>query len=202
VHSLATAFVLGYHGGEAETAERLLRNESFQPSANDYDWLGPGIYFWEANPDRALDWARDLCQRKTRSDGQPRQPAVVGAAIDLGFTLDLLSSNGIQAVEQSYGDYQEFVAASGANMPENVGGAAMLARHLDCAVIKFIHALRKEQNEAAFDTVRGIFAEGEHIYPNSGFRKKTHVQICVCNPDCIKGVFRVPAGHFSAVAAR
>ena len=27
------------------------------------------------------------------------------------------------------------------------------------------------------------------IYPGSMIREKTHVQICVCNPNCIKGYF-------------
>jgi len=34
--------------------------------------------------------------------------------------------------------------------------------------------------------------EGEPIYESAGFYSKTHVQIAVCNPACIKGVFRVP----------
>lgn len=29
-------------------------------SDNDYDWLGPGIYFWENNPKRAIDYAHML----------------------------------------------------------------------------------------------------------------------------------------------
>lgn len=37
----------------------------------------------------------------------------------------------------------------------------------------------------------GVFVEGEPIYPGAGFDAKTHVQICVCDPACIKGVFRV-----------
>ena len=32
----------------------LLRGEPLQPSENDYDWLGRGIYFWEHGPQRAL----------------------------------------------------------------------------------------------------------------------------------------------------
>ena len=58
MHNLSASFVLGYHGCDRETSERLLLNEPFRPSENAYDWLGAGIYFWEANPDRALDWAR------------------------------------------------------------------------------------------------------------------------------------------------
>lgn len=40
--------VIGYHGCDAATADVVLSgNYSLQPSDNDYDWLGKGIYFWE-----------------------------------------------------------------------------------------------------------------------------------------------------------
>jgi len=39
------------------------------------------------------------------------------------------------------------------------------------------------------DSVHGIFNEGEELYPNAGFREKDHIQICVRNPNCIKGFF-------------
>jgi hypothetical protein len=42
------------------------------------------------------------------------------------------------------------------------------------------------------DTIRGVFTEGQPVYPGAGFDEKTHVQIVVRNPFCIKGVFRVP----------
>lgn len=49
-----------------------------------------------------------------------------------------------------------------------------------------------------FDSVRGIFVEGEPTYNGSAFREKTHVQLCICNPNCIKGYFspRVPNTDF------
>ena len=47
---LSFGFVLGYHGCDQTTGESLLAGSPFKPSENDYDWLGPGIYFWEANP--------------------------------------------------------------------------------------------------------------------------------------------------------
>ena len=37
------------------------------------------------------------------------------------------------------------------------------------------------------------FWEGQELYPNAGFREKNHIQICVCNPNCIKGYF-LPRG--------
>jgi hypothetical protein len=40
-----------------------------------------------------------------------------------------------------------------------------------------------------FDSVRGVFWEGRELYPNAGFREKDHIQICIRNPNCIKGFF-------------
>jgi len=197
VHSLSTSFALGYHGCDRATGERLLLNEAFEPSTNDYDWLGSGIYFWEANPDRALDWARRQCQLRKQPNEIGPEPFVVGAVIDPGFCLDLISSNGIQALEDMYSNFQVVIAASGVVMPRNVGGEDLFLRKLDCAVINYFHKVRKIREQPPFDTVRGVFTEGERIYPNSGFRRKTHIQICVINPEMIKGVFRVPESHFT-----
>lgn len=67
----------------------------------------------------------------------------------------------------------------------------LLLRFLDCAIIESLHVTMKAQKDLfAYDSVRGVFIEGSPIYPNAGFRKKTHIQICVRNPNCIKGVFR------------
>jgi hypothetical protein len=197
VHNLSTTFVLGYHGCDRETGERLLLNEAFQPSENAYDWLGSGIYFWEANPDRALQWAHERADRILKNEGRKLEPFVVGVAIDLGFCLDLISSNGIHAVEETYISFQSVVAASGAQMPENVSGDDLRLRKLDCAVINFLHAARERTGEEPFDTVRGVFTEGKRIYTNSGFRRKTHIQICVRNDANIHGVFRVHERYFS-----
>ena len=191
--------MLGYHGCDREAGERLLGNEAFEPSTNDYDWLGSGIYFWEANPDRALDWAKECAKRKKRTDGSALDPFVVGAVIDPGFCLDLISSNGIQAIENAYDAFEAVLNASNSSMPENLGGDDLFLRNLDCAVINYFHNARKNIGEPAFDTVRGVFTEGERIYPNSGFRRKTRIQICVVAPAMIKGVFRVPASHFTGL---
>lgn len=197
MHSLSTSFVLGYHGCDRETGERLLLNEAFQPSENDYDWLGSGIYFWEANPDRALEWAQERADRILKKEGREVEAFVVGAVIDPGFCLDLISSNGIHAIEEAYGSFQSVVAVSGAQMPENVGGTDLRLRKLDCAVINFLHLARDRAKEQPFDTVRGVFTEGQHVYTNSGFRRKTHIQICVRNQANIHGVFRVHERYFS-----
>jgi hypothetical protein len=189
VHRLSSSFILAYHGCQREVGERLLSGEPFTPSDNDYDWLGPGIYFWESNPRRALDWANLLHQRKGIET--PSDPFVVGAAIDLGYCLDLLSANGLSGVKAAYEDFIQYARMSGRTMPKNSGGDDLLLRQLDCAVIKHLHISKSLSNEPAFDTVRGVFIEGVPLYPTSGFREKTHIQICVCNPEAIKGIFRV-----------
>ena len=71
MHNLTASFVLGYHGCDRDAGEKLLQNEQFRPSENSYDWLGSGIYFWEANPDRALDWAiQRTASKKSKDDIQ------------------------------------------------------------------------------------------------------------------------------------
>jgi hypothetical protein len=188
LHTLSTTFVLGYHGCDKSVAEELIDGEAFRPSDNDYDWLGHGIYFWEANPARALNFTRELKLRTASI----KTPYVVGAVIDLGYCLDLTSTTGINAVEKGYESFVQLMAASGAQMPKNGGGPDLLLRKLDCAVINHIHASLKSKKVQPLDTVRGVFIEGARIYENSGFFKKTHVQICVCNAASIKGVFRLP----------
>src|SRR5438045_2763458 len=71
--------VLAYHGCDVAIAERLLTGEMFAPSANAWDWLGTGIYFWEYGVDRALQFAEDQRRR-----GRVGTPAVVGAVLQLG----------------------------------------------------------------------------------------------------------------------
>jgi hypothetical protein len=189
VHRLSSSFVLAYHGCQRPVGERLLAGEAFEQSTNDYDWLGTGTYFWETNPRRALEWAAFLKAKSKPTVNS--DPFVVGAVIDLGYCLDLLSSNGIAAVKAAHSDFKEQIETFGNPMPRNSGGVDLLSRRLDCAAINHLHTIQARASAPAFDSVRGVFIEGPEIYENSGFREKTHIQICVRNPLIIKGVFRV-----------
>lgn len=186
MHRLSTSFVLGYHGCDAAVAEALLAGKPFRQSANDYDWLGPGVYFWEANPQRGLDFAIESSSRKRSSI---RNPTVVGAVIDLGLCLDMTTHGAIEMVKTAFSSLKETFEAAGSELPRN--GADLLLRRLDCAVVRRLHSIL-ENDRTSLDTVRGIFIEGSPIYENSGFHEKTHTQIAVRNLGCIKGVFRVP----------
>lgn len=195
MHSLSASFVLGYHGCSREVGEAVLRGENFlKASENAYDWLGSGVYFWEANPARGLEWARGAVKQ-----GKFAEPFVIGAVIDLGFCLDLLSHSAVNALKAAYDHFLKSYAKSKKfhddGFPINSGGKDLLRRNLDCAVINYFHELREQLNQRSFDTVRGVFVEGDPIYQTAGFHHKTHIQIAVRNLQQIKGVFRVPDDH-------
>ena len=191
MHTLTTSFVLGYHGCDRQVAERILAGEPFKPSQNEYDWLGSGVYFWESNPRRGFEWALHLQKRHPE---KITTPYVIGAVIDLGYCLDLSTSNGTLAVKAAYHSFCSFVQEAGRSMPQN-RGTDLLVRTLDCAVVNHLHHLQEDPGNTGsrrFDSVRGIFIEGGPIYPTSAFNEKTHVQICIRSLENIKAAFRVP----------
>jgi hypothetical protein len=192
VHRLTTGFVLGCHGCDRTVGERLLAGDPFKPSNNDYGWLGPGIYFWEANPVRGLEFAGESRREHVS------EPFVVGTVIDLGLCLDLTTTSGTALVAAAYQSLVAYADSARLELPTN--SADSLRRNLDCAVLRRLHSLLDEATAPSVDTVRAVFIEGEPIYATAGFHSKTHVQIAVCNPECIKGVFRVPADQLAAIA--
>jgi hypothetical protein len=51
--------VLAFHGCDRSVGESVLSGATdLLRSENDYDWLGHGIYFWENDPKRALQYAK------------------------------------------------------------------------------------------------------------------------------------------------
>lgn len=193
MYSSPRGLVLGFHGCDVSVLEAVLSgSEMLRESKNTYDWLGHGIYFWENSPSRAHAFAHELSSRSKKSSNPIRQPAVIGAVIDLGLCLDLFDYENLESLKESY----EILVASKSNpmleLPENrksFGSEDLLLRDLDCAVVETLHSYRQMTNLRPFDSVRGAFQEGKELYPNAGFREKDHIQICVRNPNCIKGFF-------------
>jgi hypothetical protein len=165
-----------------------LEGEVFKIQENDYDWLGHGIYFWENNPARALQFAQEKQKRQPK---KIKTPFVVGAVLNVGFCLDMTTQNAIAAVKTSYKILEAAMLLSREEMPENKLGNDFLLRYLDCQVIQLLHRMRMGDELPEFDSVRGIFTEGERIYKNAGFFEKTHTQIAIRNEACIKEVFKV-----------
>lgn len=181
---------IGFHGCDQSVVDKVIAGkENLLASTNDYDWLGSGIYFWENNEERAMEWAVELSKRPGSS---VKQPAVIGAIIDLGYCFDLTDTAYLKELKKSYDFALEFSRISGIPMPVNktLGNSTdLLLRKLDCYVIQTTHRINREANKRAYDSVRGVFWEGKPLYPNAGFAEKNHIQICICNPNCIKGYF-------------
>ncbi|MFM9852682.1 MAG: hypothetical protein ACKVOJ_07765 [Sphingomonadaceae bacterium] len=162
------------------------------PSDKDFDWIGPGIYFWEADKRRALEWAQ---QHRAKYPN----PTVIGAVIDLRNCLDLTNRTDLELVREAHSSYVEAQQISGLPIAENLSVAGQpdqdrLLRYLDCAVIRHLHYIIEQQPKGldsleAYDTVRGMFSEGEDLYLGAGFKERTHTQIAVINPKCLKGLF-------------
>ena len=181
---------IGFHGCDQSVVDKVIAGkENLLASTNDYDWLGSGIYFWENNEERATEWAVELSKRPGSSI---KQPAVIGAIIDLGYCFDLTDTAYLKELKKSYDFALEFSRISGIPLPVNktLGNSTdLLLRKLDCYIIQTTHRINREANKRAYDSVRGVFWEGKPLYPNAGFAEKNHIQICICNPNCIKGYF-------------
>jgi hypothetical protein len=193
--------IIGFHGCEASVRDSLLRSPNvIRISQKPFDWLGHGLYFWENNYDRALQWAQE---KKAR--GTIKEPAVIGAALYLGYCCDFLDRRYISLLTTYFNNMSERYKKSGKELPQNRDVAHDLhkdkiMRHLDCATIEFMHTDIFDQARMdiqhkgysgykIFDTVRGVFTEGGPAFQGAGLFAKSHIQICVRNPNCIQGFF-------------
>jgi len=177
--------VLGFHGCDEKVGRAVIAGDAqLQHSRNDYDWLGHGVYFWENAPWRAWQFAREQKRR-----GVVKTPFVIGAVLDLGNCVNLLDIHYHETLKTAHEFYNAMVPDE-SNRAANKGGKDKLLRCLDCAVIQSMHLVLEQSEKIPVDSVRCAFEEGEPSFPGSGILDKTHIQICIRNPVCIKGYFR------------
>ena len=185
--------LVGFHGCDMATAVRLAAGDPWIPSKNDYDWLGHGIYFWEGDYDRALDWAMKVMQNPRLSKARIRTAAVVAVVIEPRNMLDLSLSKSMPIIEEAY----EYLCASmerqGLAMPENepVGSADIYFknRKLGCMVMNTVNIMLRFQGKPEIDLFRAPFNEGAAIYAGGMFYRDTHIQLCVKDPSIIKSAY-------------
>jgi hypothetical protein len=184
--------VIGYHGCDESTQQNvLMKGKPLNPSEQSYDWLGKGIYFWEHGPERAFQWAE---AKHKRNPEKLKKPAVLGAVIHLGLCFDLLDTKFTSLLENMWYEYENECAKADLPVPQNrplySNDKDMILRELDCAVINWTLDTLNRGNTIPFDTVRGVFQEGEAAFPGSSIRAKSHIQVAVRNPACILGFFK------------
>ncbi len=162
--------VTWYHGTSKWVVAHILQQgaHSFLPSTNSYDWLGTGIYFWEAGPERAKMWAQAH---------HGSQAAVLAAEIQLDDCLDLYDLPGKQKLIDSYTVMSQMLQAQNQPLPSQTP-----TQHgLDNAVIEYHVQIMSQQGDRV-RCVRSPFDEGLPIYPDSAFTTLSHVQIAVRDP--------------------
>lgn len=198
MYSTRPRLILGFRGCDQSLVEEVVKGSNdLRASENTFDWLGHGIYFWENSPQRAYEFALTQNAR-----GKLSAPSVLGAVLNLGFCLDLLEFENLQLLRYGYALLKDTKGSSDFPRNKNVKGSSdLLLRDLDCAVIETLHLAKESGNHPPFDSVRGMFLEGEELYPNAGFQEKNHIQICIRNPNCIKGFFvpRTLNPHYNKV---
>jgi len=193
--------IIGFHGCDLDVRNKLVNHPNqIEISKKPYDWLGHGFYFWENNYTRALEWAQDK-----KDKGDIKNPAVLGAVLQLGHCCDFLDSKFTRLIAEYYNLMAESYKLSGNELPENIDPPKdnykdKLIRKLDCAAIEFMHQTIRDQytkeitenqysNTKIFDSTRGVFTEGGAAFKGAGIAAKSHIQICVRNMNCIKGFF-------------
>ena len=178
--------VFGFHSCDRETGLALLHGEiDLNASNNPWDWLGSGIYFWEQNPGRALEYAIECAQKKQYFAGSINNPFVIGAVINTGNCLNLMEAESSPILEKAYEGLLKTTALAELDMPKNKGAN----RELDCAVIQYLHRSNIENKVAPYDTIRSSFDEGGNVYDGSTFTKRLHIEVCVLNPSMILGYY-------------
>jgi hypothetical protein len=201
MYDIKPNLIIGFHGCDRQVCDTLLVNPSYYKiSQKPFDWLGHGLYFWENNYARALQWALEKKER-----GKINEPAVIGAVLYLGYCCDLLDQKYIKGIAQYADSLRAKCEKTGEKLPQNEDIKSdihknKLLRNLDCAVIEHMHTnlLHLVKSDIAqkgyspykiFDSTRGAFIEGGPAFEGAAIREKTHIQICIRNPNCIKGFF-------------
>lgn len=126
------------------------------------------------------------------------EPYVVGAAIEIGYCLDLVEREYLEVVRKARQSISNIYNTSGLALPTNEPGCRgdddLVKRRLDCAVFDHLHELRGKFGDPAFDTIGCPFSEGRPLYDGGKIMERTHIQICVRNTNAIIGYFK-PLRH-------
>ena len=99
--------VTGYYCTTSKHAADLVaRNVKFEPTREEFEWLGRGVYFYQ---EPSVAWAR--AQQRLRELGE--RPTLVRVEIDLSGCLDFLDPRVAKSVRNSYSAYRRYEERDG-----------------------------------------------------------------------------------------
>lgn len=109
---------MGFHSCDREVGLSVLNgNTQLKPSNNIWDWLGKGIYFWEQNPKRALEYSIESATKKQFNKIPIKTPFVIGAIIELGNCLNLIEPESLTVLKESFKGLEEIYQEADKQMP-------------------------------------------------------------------------------------
>jgi hypothetical protein len=200
--------VFAYHGCDVTLRDDLVsgRVKALNPSANKYDWLGGGAYFFENDYQRALMFANAAkANPMKRFTKQPiATPSVVGAVLQFDYILDMTTQDGIQEYRLAYNAMIDYLAKKGEPEPKNSKAddddEDVIVRRLDSDVFNFMHQIRSDTDLPKFQAVRSAFPQGQEVAPSSAFKMSSHIQIALREKDCVRAWFLLPGAELMTEA--
>ncbi len=191
MYQFTSGLVFGFHGCDKTVRDAIVEGRiMLNYSRNKYDWLGAGVYFWENDCHRALDFAQNHPTRKIKS------PSVLGAVIDPGYCLNLLNSEDRELLKKSHATFKRSTNGLQNRECDNMSNLSNKNgfRILDYRVIENLHAMRHSLNQPPFESIRGAFTEGPELYPGAGFREKEPYSTLHPQPQLHKSLFYSKSG--------
>lgn len=171
-----TIWVYGYHGTSMDRATAIIES-GFNPSNNEYDWLGKGIYFWQDAPKRAWQWAQST---------HPDNPAVVKCRLRLDRScLDLLDIGYFPLLKTMYNGFITSYTQQNLAIPQQ-NPERSKAHRLDCSFFNYVVKTFNSSSDARIASIRSAFVEGDRIFPNSAIYDLTHIQIAILDSGLIE----------------
>lgn len=171
MYEIRPNLLIGFHGCDASVCHDLINKpDKVKLSKEPFDWLGHGVYFWENNYDRALLWAKDKFKR-----GRIKEPAVVGAVLQLGHCCDFLDSKYVKILQKYHLSMVADYKANQLSLPENRdlpndAYKDRILRDLDCAAIEYMHMLMRQERTMIFHP--RVIQQSIHSIPPAAYSPK------------------------------
>jgi len=121
----------------------------------------------------------------------------------MGVCLDLLDTANTSLLREWYSEFRKFARQNSLPMPLNRQAPGTrpgdrVLRFRDCAVLKYTMDRIAETRGIQYQSVRGVFVEGEPAFPGAKIALKSHIQVAIKDPTCILSVYLPDQADYDA----